>query len=273
MAVGMLGAIDEKTEDISVANQEEIAIKLIAQISSLVAVIARIRAGKKPVKPDSSLSHAANFLYMMTGKKPDAVTEKIMDIALILHADHGMNASTFTGMVANSTLTDMYSSIVAAITSLKGSLHGGANEKVLYDLEEIGGPENAEEWFKKVRETKRKVMGFGHRVYKAYDPRARVFGPLVRFMVEKRPEIKPLVDTATKLDSIIVRELAKEKKIFPNVDFYSGLIYKAMGIETAMFTPIFAASRISGWTARILEYLPKNRLFRPRAVYTGDIGT
>jgi len=271
MAVGMLGAIDEKTEDISVANQEEIAIKLIAQISSLVAVIARIRAGKKPVKPDSNLSHAANFLYMMTGKKPDAVTEKIMDIALILHADHGMNASTFTGMVANSTLTDMYSSIVAAITSLKGSLHGGANEKVLYDLEEIGSPENAEEWFKKVRETKRKVMGFGHRVYKAYDPRARVFGPLVRFMVEKRPEIKPLVDTATKLDSIIVRELAKEKKIFPNVDFYSGLIYKAMGIETAMFTPIFAASRISGWTARILEYLPKNRLFRPRAVYTGDI--
>jgi len=270
--VAMLAAHNEKTEDVSHENQLNIALKLIARISSLVGVISRLRQEKDPVEPDESMSMAANILYLMTGEKPDEVTEKIMNIALILHADHGMNASTFTAMVSNSTLSDMYSSIIAGITSLKGSLHGGANERVLYDLEAIGSPDKAEEWFKKVREEKRKVMGFGHRVYKAYDPRARILGPLVRFMAEKDPSIAGLYETAKKLDSLIVTELGKEKKIFPNVDFYSGLIYKAMGIETAMFTPLFAASRITGWTARILEYLKENRIFRPRAVYTGENG-
>ena len=231
---------------------------------------ARLRLGKEPVEPDNRLSHAANLVYMMTGNKPDEVVTKLMDIALILHADHGMNASTFTSMVANSTLSDMYSSIVAGITSLKGSLHGGANEKVLYDLEQIGSPDKAEEWFKKAREEKKKVMGFGHRVYKAYDPRARILGPLVEFMARRNHEIDNLYSVAKKLDGIICDQLGKEKKIFPNVDFYSGLIYRGMGIETAMFTPIFAASRISGWAARILEYLSENRIFRPRAVYTGN---
>ncbi len=270
ITTGMLGALDEKSEDVSVANQEEIAIKLISRISTLTGEIARLRLGLEPVEPDNSLSHAANLVYMMTGKKPDEVVTKLMDIALILHADHGMNASTFTAMVANSTLSDMYSSIVAGITSLKGSLHGGANEKVLYDLEQIGSPEKAEEWFKKAREEKKKVMGFGHRVYKAYDPRARILGPLVEFMARRNHEIDNLYSIAKKLDGLICDQLGKEKKIFPNVDFYSGLIYRGMGIETAMFTPIFAASRISGWTARVLEYLAENRIFRPRAVYTGE---
>ncbi len=270
--VAVMAALNEKTEDISHENQKKIALKLIARMSSITGAIARLRQGKKPLVPDPSLSFAANMLYMMTGEKPDEETERIMDIALILHADHGMNASTFTAMVSNSTLSDMYSSIIAGITSLKGRLHGGANERVLYDLEAIGSPDKVEKWFEQVRKEKKKVMGFGHRVYKAYDPRARILGPLVKFMVEKNPDIKNLYETAKKLDSAIVTHLGKEKKIFPNVDFYSGLIYRAMGIETGVFTPLFAASRISGWTARILEYLEKNRIFRPRAVYTGPVG-
>jgi len=194
-----------------------------------------------------------------------------MDVALILHADHGMNASTFTTMVINSSLSDMYSSVVGGIGSLKGPLHGGANERVLYDLLEIGSPDKVESWFHKARETKRKIMGFGHRVYKAYDPRARILGPLAKVIADHNPEIKPLYEVAARLDDLVCSELGKEKKVFPNVDFYSGLVYRGLGIDTPMFTPIFAVSRVAGWTARALEYLATNRIFRPRAVYTGPI--
>ena len=270
-AVSVLGTLDEKAEETTVEAEREVAIKLIAKMATIAAAIARIRQGKEPVEPDNSLSHAGNFLYMMTGEKPDATYERIMDVALILHADHGMNASTFTTMVVNSSLSDMYSSVVGGICSLKGPLHGGANERVLYDLEEIGDPSNVEAWFKKARETKRKVMGFGHRVYKAYDPRARILGPLAKLLSEKDPANKKLYETAVKLDAIVCKELGVEKKVFPNVDFYSGIVYRSMGIETAMFTPIFAVSRVAGWTARALEYLAENRIFRPRAVYTGPV--
>jgi len=270
-AVSVLGTLDETAEDTSVEAETEVAIKLIAQLPTLAGAIARIRKGNEPIAPDSTLSHAANFLYMMIGEKPDPVAERIMDVALILHADHGMNASTFTTMVINSSLSDMYSSVVGGISSLKGPLHGGANERVLYDLEEIGSVDNVEPWFKEARRTKRKVMGFGHRVYKAYDPRARILGPLARMLAEKNPEDKKLYEIAARLDKIVCEELGKEKKVFPNVDFYSGLVYRSLGIETAMFTPIFAVSRVAGWTARVLEYLADNRIFRPRAVYTGPI--
>lgn len=270
-AVSAAGTLDENAEDTSVEGETEIAIKLIAQMATLAGAIARMRQGKHPVKPKKELSHAGNFLYMMTGEEPDETSERIMDVSLILHADHGMNASTFTTMVVNSSLSDMYSSVVAGIGSLKGPLHGGANERVLYDLQEIGGEDKVESWFKKAREEKRKVMGFGHRVYKAYDPRARILGPVAHLMSEKNPEIRDLYDTAARLEGVIVAQLGKEKKIFPNVDFYSGIVYKAMGIDIAMFTPIFAVSRVAGWTARALEYLADNRLFRPRAVYTGPI--
>jgi citrate synthase len=264
------GNIDPRADDTSVENETEIAIKLIAQMATLTGAIARIRKGEKPIDPDPSLSHAANLLYMMTGKKPDAVLERSMDISLILHADHGMNASTFTTMVVNSSLSDMYGSVVAGIASLKGPLHGGANERVLYDLEEIGSVDNVEAWFAKAQQTKRKVMGFGHRVYKAYDPRARIFGPMADGLVDRDPAVRRLDDIAVKLDGLVCSQLG-ETKIFPNVDFYSGLIYRAMAIETAMFTPIFAVSRISGWTARAIEYLQDNRIFRPRAIYVGPI--
>jgi citrate synthase len=270
-AVSVLGTLDERAEDTSVEAETEVAIKLIAQLATMAAVIARLRQGKEPVDPNPELSHAGNFLYMMNGTVPDELYNRVMDVSLILHADHGMNASTFTTMVINSSLSDMYSSVVGGIGSLKGPLHGGANERVLYDLQEIGGPENVESWFKKVRENKRKVMGFGHRVYKAYDPRARILSPIAKHMATKNPEFKALFETAEKLEEVVCSELGKEKKIFPNVDFYSGIIYKAMNIETAMFTPIFAVSRISGWTARALEYLADNRIFRPRAIYTGPI--
>ncbi|RMD88879.1 MAG: citrate synthase [Calditrichaeota bacterium] len=270
-AVSVLGTLDRNAEDTTVEAETEVSIKLIAQMATIAAAIARLRQGKDPVEPDSKMSHAKNFLYMMTGQEPDELYERIMDIALILHADHGMNASTFTTMVINSSLSDMYSSVVGGIGSLKGPLHGGANERVLYQLEEIGNPENVESWFRQAREKKVKIMGFGHRVYKAYDPRARIFGPIARLLAEKNPAIKNLYETAAKLEEVVCAELGKEKKIFPNVDFYSGIIYKAMGIETAMFTPIFAVSRVAGWTARALEYLSDNRIFRPRAVYTGPI--
>ncbi len=268
--VSIEGNLDPRADDTSVEYETEIAIRLIAQMSTITGAIARIRQGKKPVPPDPNLSHAGNLLYMMTGTKPDPIIEKAMDISLILHADHGMNASTFTTMVVNSSLSDMYGSIVAGIASLKGPLHGGANEKVLYDLEEIGTVANVEPWFKRAQETKRKVMGFGHRVYKAYDPRARIFGPMAGVLCENDPDVRRLYEIALKLDGLVCSQLG-EKKIFPNVDFYSGLIYRAMGIDTAMFTPIFAVSRVAGWTARALEYLQDNRIFRPRAVYVGPI--
>ncbi len=268
-AVSMLGNLDARSEDTSVENETEISLKLISQMATLAGAIGRIRQGKEPVAPNPELSHAGNFLYMLTGSVPDEMSERIMDVSLILHADHGMNASTFTTMVVNSSLSDMYSSVVGGISSLKGPLHGGANEQVVLSLQEIGSVDNVASWYGKKRAAKAKVMGFGHRVYKAYDPRARIFSPIAKLMAEKNAENKTMYEIAAKLEETVVSELGEERKIFPNVDFYSGIIYKAMGINTDMFTPIFAVSRIAGWTARALEYLEDNRLFRPRAVYTG----
>lgn len=270
-AISVLGTLDETADKTTVEAETEVAIKLIAQMATCAAAVARLRKRQAPVDPDPSLTHAGNFLYMMTGRKPDPLAERIMDISLILHADHGMNASTFTTMVINSSLADMYGSVVGGIASLKGPLHGGANEQVLYDLEEIGSAANVDKWFAEARRTKRKVMGFGHRVYKAYDPRARILGPLAGMLTQANPQHQQMYETAVKLDGVVCAELGKEKKVFPNVDFYSGLVYRAMGIETLMFTPIFAVSRIAGWCARALEYLADNRIFRPRAMYTGPV--
>ncbi len=252
------------------AESFESCYHLISGVASIAATISRIREGKFPVEPDPDLSHAANFLYMLTGKRPGPVEERLMDIALILHADHGMNASTFATMVVASTLSDVYFSVGAGIAALNGPLHGGANEQVLKTLNEIGSPENVSSWYKNAREKKKKIMGFGHRVYKAYDPRARVLGPLAKYIAKQNSEAARLYSIARELEKEVVPTLGKEKKIFPNVDFYTGIIYTAMGIPAEMFTPIFAVSRVSGWTARVLEYLQNNRIFRPRAIYIGD---
>ncbi|MBW1644746.1 MAG: citrate/2-methylcitrate synthase [Deltaproteobacteria bacterium] len=249
----------------------EACYHLIAGVPTITAAIARVRAGHMAIEPDPTLSHAANFLYMMSGKKPTPLQEKIMDIALILHADHGMNASTFASMVVASTLSDIYFSIGSGIAALSGPLHGGANEQVIRTLQEIKKPEKVDSWLRRARKEGKKIPGFGHRVYKAYDPRARVLGPLAGYNIERcDEEIVNLYRTATALEKKVLADLSASKKIFPNVDFYSGLVYRRLGIDPAMFTPIFAVSRVAGWTARVLEYLQKNRIFRPRAVYVGE---
>jgi len=245
--------------------------RLISGVSTIAAAIARLRKGRLPIEPDPSLGHAANFLYMITGRRPTPIEERVMDIALILHADHGMNASTFASLVVASTLSDIYFSVGAGIAALNGPLHGGANELVVRTLESIGGAENVPAWFRQAREEKRRIMGFGHRVYKTYDPRARILGPLAKYLAAMTPDVQPLFATAEALEREVVATLGVEKRIFPNVDFYSGLVYRSLGIAPEMFTPVFAVSRVSGWTARVLEYLQHNRIFRPRAVYVGPM--
>jgi len=248
----------------------EACYHLISGVATITAAIARVREGRMPIEPDPELSHAANLLYMITGKKPTPVEERIMDIALILHADHGMNASTFASMVVASTLSDIYFSVGSGIAALSGPLHGGANEQVIRTLNKIGDATNVKTWVGNVLSNKGKVVGFGHRVYKTYDPRARILGPLAKFLVKGNKDVEPLFKTAYELEKEVVSELGEKKKIFPNVDFYSGIVYSCLGITLDMFTPIFAVSRVSGWTARVLEYLQNNRIFRPRAMYIGD---
>ncbi len=268
-AVSMLGCLNAKEFEVTVENDLDIALSLTAQFPTVVGATQRARKGQPIVDPDPSLGHSEDFMRMMTGEKADARTAEVMDMALIIHAEHGMNASTFSAMVTNSSLTDLYSSICAGIGSLKGPLHGGANEATLKTFIEISDPAKTEDWFAAAKEKKQKVMGFGHRVYKAYDPRAVIFDPIAKEFAE-RAGMAHLYEIAKKLEALVVADLGG-KGIFPNVDFFSGVIYSAMGIDTDMFTPIFAVARIAGWSARILEYLPDNRLFRPRAVYVGDL--
>lgn len=243
---------------------------LIAGVGSIVGAIARLRQGRLPLEPDPELSHAGNLLYVITGRPPTPLEERIMDVCLILHADHGMNASTFAAMVVASTLSDIYFSIGAGIAALNGPLHGGANEKVMKALEEIGTVSNVKKWFEDKRKNREKIMGFGHRVYKAYDPRARVLSPLASLLFAEREKTAKKYDVARELEALVVSALGDEKGIFPNVDFFSGLVYEALGIPVEFFTPIFAVARTAGWTARVLEYLKNNRIFRPRAIYTGE---
>jgi citrate synthase len=268
-AVSILGCHDPRADDQDLANVERIGVELTARMATITAAIMRLRNGQEPLPPDPRLSHAANFLYMSTGKAPDDLSARVMDANLVLHVDHGMNASTFTGMVIASSLSDMYSGISGAIGSMKGPLHGGANEEVMKMLLEVGGPERAEAWVKDAITAKRKIPGFGHRVYKAYDPRAKV---LSRFSerITKLHGQERLYLTAKKIEEVVVPALGG-KGIFPNVDFYSGTIYHCLGFDYAMYTPIFMVGRIPGQVARILEYLPDNRIFRPRAAYVGDL--
>ncbi len=267
--VSVLGALDKNAENDSMDYYEEVSVNLIAKMATIAGAISRIRQGKEPVDPDPGLDHASNFMYMMNGEKADDYTNNVMDISLILHADHGLNASTFTSMVVASSMSDMYSAICGGISSLKGPLHGGANEQVMHMLKEIGTVDKVDAWVDDAISTKKKIMGFGHRVYKAYDPRATILG---KYSEEcgKIHNQEVLYEMAKKMEEKVIAAYG-ERGIFPNVDFYSGTIYNAFGIETRMFTPIFAVSRISGWVARVLEYVKNNRIFRPRAIYTGTM--
>ncbi len=256
--------------DLQDASGLEACYHLIAGVSTITAAISRIRSKRMPKEPHPDLSFAGNFLYMLTGNVPTPVEERVMDVALILHADHGMNASTFAAMVVASTLSDIYFSVGSGIAALNGPLHGGANEQVVRTLYDIGNEKKVKKWVKKAVSEKKKISGFGHRVYKAYDPRARILGPLAELLVRDNKDIEPVYRVAAALEKEVLASFGKEKKIFPNVDFYSGIVYSCLNVPPEIFTPIFAVSRVAGWTSRVLEYLQNNRIFRPRAIYTGE---
>ncbi|MCL6445918.1 MAG: citrate synthase, partial [Alicyclobacillus sp.] len=263
-AVSYAGLYDPDAEDMSLEANVRKATRLVAQIPTIVTTFERVRQGLQPVTPDPELSLAANFFYLLTGKRPDAFAEKAFNIALILHADHELNASTFSARVTAATLSDMYSAITSAIGTLKGPLHGGANEQVMRMLLDIGDVNKAEAWIDDALAQKKKIMGFGHRVYRTEDPRATHLRQLSKQAGELAGETKWF-----EMSQVIERVVKEKKGLNANVDFYSASTYHALGIPTHLFTPIFACSRISGWTAHVLEQYSNNRLIRPRAEYTG----
>jgi citrate synthase len=262
-----LGHYDPDTADNSPQANYRKAVRLTAQTSSLVATIGRTNLGGGPIQPDPVLSHAANFLYMLTGERPSGLATRAFDVALILHADHELNASTFAARVAAATLTDIHSAMVGAIGALKGPLHGGANADVMRLLLEIGkdaSPEKAEDVVRAKLARKEKIPGFGHRVYHTEDPRATHLREMSRDLGERAGE--PIwYEMSQRIEALV----KAEKKLNANVDFYSASTYHSLGIDIDLFTPIFAVSRISGWTAHVLEQYANNRLIRPRAEYIG----
>ncbi|MFO8042095.1 MAG: citrate/2-methylcitrate synthase [Alkalispirochaeta sp.] len=244
----------------------------VAQISSVIAALHRFRSGLDYVPPRDDLNHGANFLYMLHGEEPDADEGDIMDKCLVLHAEHSFNASTFTARVVASTQSTCYSSISAAIGALYGSLHGGANERVINMVDQIGSPDKAEQYVKDKLARKEKVMGMGHRVYRAKDPRAIVMEQFLEQLSEKNKDwtYHKILKTVENTFRDIMEE--KGKPIYPNVDFFSGAVYRLLGIPGNLFTPIFAAARASGWLAHILEQREhEQRIFRPKALYVGDM--
>jgi citrate synthase len=243
------------------------AVRLTAQIASIVATYGRMKAGGGPIQPDPALGHAANFLYMLTGQRPSPLATRAFDIALVLHADHELNASTFAARVSAATLTDMYSAIVGAIGALKGPLHGGANADVMRLLIDIGQDAPSEKIDEAIRSRlarKVKIPGFGHRVYRTEDPRATHLRRMSKELGEKAGNTR-WFEMSRRIETLVTAE----KKLYPNVDFYSASTYYTLGIEIDLYTPIFAVSRISGWTAHCLEQYANNRLIRPRTDYIG----
>ena len=263
-AVALLGMLDPDAEDNSGEANRRKAVRLVAQMATLTAAFHRIRQGKRPVPPRPELGHAANFLYMVAGRKPKPVSIRAFDATLVLYAEHEFNASTFTARTIASTLADMHSAVSGGIGALKGSLHGGAGEAVMRTLQEIGGPDRAEAFTKQALAQKRRLMGFGHRVYKAGDPRARILRALAEKACMRSGE-GVWFETAVRLHEVVNRE----KGLIPNVDFYSAPLFYALGIPVDLFVPVIAVSRIAGWTANILEQHADNRLIRPRAEYVG----
>jgi len=263
-AISALGLYDQEADVMDEEANLRKAVRIQAKIGTIVTAFARIRAGKEPVAPRTNLGIAANFLYMLTGEEPSPISVEAFNKALVLHADHEFNASTFTGRVTVATLSDMYSGITSAIGALKGPLHGGANEQVMATLESIGEVEKAEEYIMNALAKKEKIMGFGHRVYKDGDPRAKHLKAMSKALTEMTGQPK-WYDMSIKINEVVERE----KGLKPNVDFYSASVYHSLGIERDLFTPIFAVSRASGWIGHILEQYSNNRLIRPRADYVG----
>lgn len=265
--VSALSLIDPEADDASEEANVRKSVRLLAKTPTLIAAFDRHRKGKEFVKPDADLSMAANFLNMLNGQKPTEAMTRALDICLILHADHGLNASTFAARVTISTLSDMYSAITTAIGTLKGPLHGGANEAVMYMLDEIGDISNVDAYIKEKLERKEKIMGFGHRVYKAYDPRATYLKTFAKQIAEDTGNQK-LYEMSSRIEEIM-NEAVAARGIHPNVDFYSATTYYSIGLDIDLFTPMFAMSRIAGWAGHCIEQLADNRLIRPRAAYIG----
>ena len=265
--VSALGCYDTTADDDNMDAQRRKALRLIAQIPVITAYFHRARQGLPLVAPDPKLGEAANFLWMIDGEKPSVEKESTMDMCYVLHADHGMNASTFSARVTIATLSDMYSAVTTAIGTLKGPLHGGANEGVIKMLKEIGSLEQVDAYVADCLAQKRKIMGIGHRVYKVLDPRAPHLKRMAQILSSKLGEPK-WIQMSERIAEIMLRE----KNLHANVDFYSATVYYSLGIPTDLFTPIFAIARTSGWTAHVLEQLADNRLIRPQSVYTGPVG-
>ncbi|MEY2976780.1 MAG: citrate synthase [Prochlorotrichaceae cyanobacterium] len=243
-------------------------VRLVAKIPTMVAAFQLMRKGNDPVQPSDALDYSANFLYMLNEREPDELSARIFDICLILHAEHTINASTFSAMVTASTLTDPYAVIASAVGTLAGPLHGGANEEVLEMLENIGSVENVRPFVEDCIANKRKIMGFGHRVYKVKDPRAVILQELAEQLFERFGS-DLYYGIALELEKVVSENLG-HKGIYPNVDFYSGLVYRKLGIPTDLFTPVFAIARVAGWLAHWKEQLGENRIFRPTQIYTGE---
>lgn len=264
-AVSMLGIHDPDGVSNSVSANVRKSIRLTAQLPTLIAAWYNLSKGRKPIAPRFDLSHAANFLYMLDGKEPTPEAARILDIALILHMDHGLNASTFVARSIASTESDMYSAISGAIGALKGPLHGGANEAVMKMLMQIGDINKVDAYVTNTLATKGKIMGFGHRVYRTTDPRAEQLRRIALDLAKHSGNTK-WIDLSEKMREVMARE---RPTIYVNVDFYSASVYYTLGIPIDLFTPIFAMSRVAGWTAHVMEQLMDNRIMRPDSVYWG----
>ena len=264
--VSELSSFDAKADDNKEKENIRKSISLIAKFPTIVANYYRIKKGKNTVKPKKSLGHAANFFYMLNGKVPDKESEHAFDMCLVLHAEHGFNASTFSGRVTIATLSDFYSAVTSAIGTLKGPLHGGANTAVMNLLKEIGSIKKVDNYIKGKLKRHELIMGFGHRVYRTMDPRAVFLKKLSRFLGMKKGGTK-YIDISEQVFTVV----HKEKGLWPNVDFFSASTYHYLGIPLELYTPIFAISRIAGWSAHILEQLQDNKLIRPLSNYTGKL--
>jgi citrate synthase len=257
---------DPDLNDISHDANIRKAIKLIARFPTVVASFSRIKTGYTPILPDYNLSHGANFLYMLSGEKPDELEAEVMEKDLILTAEHELNASTFSSRVTASTLSDLHSAIISGLGTLKGPLHGGARMAVMNMLDEVSSSNDAEQYVMDLIQNNQKIMGFGHRVYKTYDPRSNIYKDLAKKLAENKGDTT-LYNIAEKIEDTVVQELVEKqnKPIYPNADFYSGVIYKYLGLHPKLATSVFAIGRVSGWIAHCLEQYSDNRLIRPRA--------
>ena len=271
-SVSALAHFDPEADDQSSEANRRKALRLVARTPSLVAVFDRVRKGKPLIAPDKSLSIAGNLLWMLTGTKPTAAMERALDVCLVLHADHGLNASTFAARVTISTQSDMYSSATTAVGTLKGPLHGGANQEVMEMLLEIGDAAKVDEYVQGKLARKERIMGFGHRVYKAYDPRATYLKTFAKQVASDTGNLA-LYEMSRRIEEIVLAQPNLiEKGIFPNVDFYSATTYCSLGFDLDLFTCLFAVSRMAGWTGHCIEQLAANKLIRPHAEYMGPHG-